>query len=154
MKQFAFAACLLALSGSAWAQPKEIQPDGIIQLSIGQARAFEFKEPFGEIYFAPKDVVESVPQSDRQFTISPLTSGTARMFVRDPTGKLMYNADIVISPEPGHMVKLYGRNKNDDLNAGYIAVYCTETGCERPDKDLPKPSAFTVERISGFNKGQ
>jgi hypothetical protein len=151
MKRLVFV--LLLLAGPAWAQPQEIESEGLIQLSVGQAKAFEFKDPIGQIYFAPGDVVQSVPQSDRQFTISPITSGTTRMFVRDPTGKLVYNVDIVVAPEPGHIVKFYGGSKNDDLNAGYVAVYCTEFGCERPDKDLPKPTTYSVERVSGFSKG-
>jgi hypothetical protein len=146
------AAALLA--SPALAQPpQEVSPDGLISIDLGQAKAFEFSEPFGEIYFAPKGVVEGVPQSDRQFSISPLTSGTARMFVRDANGQLMYNVDIVVAPEPGRIVKLYGGSKNDDLNAGYVAVYCTATGCERPDKDLPRPTAITVERVSRFRDG-
>lgn len=153
MKGLLTTVCLLALTGSAWAQPDEIQSEGLIQLSIGQAKAFQFEESVGGIYFAPKDIVEGTPQSDRQFTISPLTSGATRMFVRDVTGRLIYNADIVVAPEAGHLVKIYGGNKNDDLNAGYTATYCTETGCERPDKDLPKPTAITVERVSRFKDG-
>jgi hypothetical protein len=144
---------LLLLSGSAYAQPVEIEPEGLIQLSLGQAKAFEFKDPVGQIYFAPKDIVEGTPQSDRQFTISPLAPGSTRMFVRSPSGQLIYNVDIVVAPEPGRLVKIYGGSKNDDLNAGYSAVYCTETGCERPDKDLPRPTAVTVERISRFREG-
>lgn len=151
MKQLALV--VLLLSGPAYAQPDEIPSEGVISLSIGQAKAFEFADPFGTIYFAPKDVVEGVPQTDRQFTISPLRPGTTRMFVQSPTGKLVYNVDIVVAPEPGHVVKFYGGSKNDDLNAGYTAVYCTETGCERPDKDLPKPTAITVERLSRFRQG-
>ncbi len=148
MKRWAFA--LLLLTTPAWAQPQEIEPEGLIQLNLGQAKAFEFKEAIGQIYFAPKDIVEGTPQTDRQFTVSPITSGSTRMFVRDPTGKLIYNVEIVVSPEPGHIVKFYGGSKNDDLNAGYSAMYCTETTCERPDKDLPRPTAITVERISRF----
>lgn len=153
MKRLALMAGFLLLAGHAWGQPQEIEPEGLISLSVGQAKAFEFKEQVGAVYFAPKDVVESVPQTDKQFTISPLTSGTTRMFVRDPTGKLIYNVDIVVAPEPGRIVKLYGGSKNDDLNAGYTAVYCTELTCERPDKDLPKPTAITVERVSRFKDG-
>jgi hypothetical protein len=153
MKRLALTAVCLLLAGHAWAQPQEIESEGLIKLSVGQAKAFEFSEPIGRIDFAPKDIVEGVPQTDRQFTISPLTSGSTRMFVRDPTGKLVYNVDIVVAPEPGQIVKLYGINKNDDLNAGYTAVYCTEFGCERPDKDLPKPTAITVERLSRFKEG-
>ena len=42
MKRLAYV--LLLLSGPAWAQPQEIEPEGLIQLSIGQAKAFEFKD--------------------------------------------------------------------------------------------------------------
>lgn len=110
------------LSGSSFAlaqAPKEIQSDDLIKLNLGQSKAFDFKDPFGRIDFAPKDIVEGVPQSDRQLTIAPLTSGSTRMFVRDLNGKLVYNAEIVVAPESGRVVKLYGGNKNDDLNAGY-----------------------------------
>lgn len=148
-----FALMLVLLSGPAYAQPQEIEPDGLIQLSVGQAKALEFKEQVSGIYFAPKDVVEATPQSDREFTISATTSGTTRMFVRGLSGGLIYNVEIVVAPEPGRIVKLYGGSKNDDLNAGYTAVYCTPTGCERPDKDLPKPTAITVERVSRFRTG-
>jgi hypothetical protein len=52
-----------------------------------------------------------------------------------------------VTQEAGHRVKIYGTGKNDDVNAGFVSVYCTESGCGRPDKDLPTP-AVTVERIS------
>ncbi len=153
MKRLALTALLLLVASPAWTQPQEIPSEGLIQLRVGQAKAFEFKNPIREIFFAPEDIVKSVPQSDRQFTIAPITSGTTRMFVRDGNGQLVYNVDIVVAPEPGHLVKLYGGSKNDDLNAGYTAVYCTETTCERPDKDLPKPTSVTVERVSRFPDG-
>jgi hypothetical protein len=147
-------ALLLALlPGIAWAQPNEVESEGLIQLSLGEAKAFEFRDDVSQIFFAPKDIVEATPQTDRMFTVSPLAPGTTRMFVRGRDSKLIYNVEIVVSPEPGHMVKMYGDKKNDDLNAGYTAVYCTETGCERPDRDLPKPTAVTVERISRFKDG-
>ncbi|MEH2569664.1 hypothetical protein [Bradyrhizobium sp. AZCC 2289] len=53
MKRLAWAACLLMLAGSAWAQPQEIPSEGLVSIDLGQAKAFEFAEPFGEI-FAPK----------------------------------------------------------------------------------------------------
>jgi len=154
MKRLVLAACLSMLAGGAWAEPREIPSEGTIELGMGQAKAFEFKDPVGEIYFAPKNVVEAQPQSDRQFTITPLTSGMTRLFVRSNSGQLMYNVDIVVSPEPGHLVKFYCDTKNADFNAGYSAVYRTETTCERPDKDLPKPTTYSVERLSGDRKGQ
>ncbi|MGY4421894.1 hypothetical protein ACVWY2_004343 [Bradyrhizobium sp. JR6.1] len=82
MKRLVLAACLSMLAGGAWAEPREIPSEGTIELVMGQAKTFEFKDPVGEIYFAPKNVVEAQPQSDRQFTITPLTSGMTRLFVR------------------------------------------------------------------------
>ncbi|MGY4315033.1 hypothetical protein [Bradyrhizobium sp. JR3.5] len=137
MKRLVLAACLSMLAGGAWAEPREIPSEGTIELVMGQAKTFEFKDPVGEIYFAPKNVVEAQPQSDRQFTITPLTSGMT-------PAVCPIQLDIVVAPEPGHIVKFYGDTKNADFNAGYSAVYCTETTCERPDRDLPKPTTYSV----------
>jgi Flp pilus assembly secretin CpaC len=148
MKRFALVAATMLLCGTAFAQPpqfpQEIESDGVISLGMGQSKAFEFRDPIGEIYFSPEDVVKARPQSDKQFAISPTAPGSTRMFVRSSAGVLLYNVDIVVAPEPGHLVKTYGDSKNADLNAGYTATYCTETGCERPDKDLPKPALRLV----------
>jgi hypothetical protein len=69
------------------------------------------------------------------------------MFVFGSEGKRLYGATVTVTPEPGHQVKIYASGKNDDVNAGFISIYCNEFGCGRPDKDLPTPQV-TVERIS------
>ena len=133
MERLALAACLLFLTGNAWAQPQEIASEGLIQLSAGSTKAFSFSEGVGSIYFAPKDVVEAVPQNDREFTISPLKPGSTRMFVRSKvSGNLLYNVDIVVAPEPGHIVRLYGQRDVKD----YTGFYCTASGCGRADGEL------------------
>jgi Flp pilus assembly secretin CpaC len=147
MKRLAFV--FLLLSGSAWAQPpQEIETSDQISVGVGQAKVFRFDEPFGRIDFMPKDTADAVPQSDRQLSIIGIKAGISQMFVFSPDGKQIYSAAVTVSPEPGRLVKIYGTGKNDDLNSGFIAVYCDASGCGRPDKDLPMPTAITVERSS------
>lgn len=144
-------AAYAALSCNAWAAgPREIVNSNQISLVAGQAKAFVFDEPIGRVDLIHKDIVEAVPQNDRQISIVGLKAGITQMFVSTPTGQRIYSAEIVVSPEQGRLVKIYGTGKNEDLNAGYVAVYCDEFGCGRPDKDLPQPTAITVERIRRF----
>jgi hypothetical protein len=145
MRRLALA--FLLLSGAAWAQPQEVPTEGQISLSVGQVKAFRFDQPIGRVDFMNKGTAEAVPQSDRQITIGGLGTGITQMFVFSPEGRQIYSAEIIVAPEPGHIVKIYGTGKNDDLNAGFASVYCDELGCGRPDKDLPTP-AVTVERVS------
>lgn len=144
---------LLLISSPAYAQPEEIESEGLINLTLGEAKAFTFKDPIGEIYFAPENIIKAQPQSDRQFTIAPLISGSTRMFVRSNTGKLMYNADIVVAPEPGRIVRHYGYRDIKD----FIGFYCTEFGCGRADKELGgnrDPSSVSVtERVPTASGG-
>ena len=152
MKRFAL--MLLLLAGPALAQaPQDIPSNGQILLSVGGTKALQFQEPIVNVDFAHKGIVEGNPLTDQQLVLSAIAPGVTRMFVRASNGKMIYNVEIVVAPEPGHLVKLYGTSKNDDLNAGYTAVYCTETGCERPDKDLPRPTAITIDRVSRFKEG-
>ncbi len=144
---------LLLLAGPALAgPPQEIVAQNQILLAVGQSKTFLFDEPVGRIDFSTKDTAEAVPQSDQQITVVGTKPGVTQLFISTPSGASMYSAEIVVQPEPGRLVKIYGAHKNDDLNAGYVGVFCTPTGCERPDKDLPKPTAITVERISRFKE--
>lgn len=153
MRAFVLMAALL-MAGNAWAQqPQNVVAADRIDMVVGQTNVLRFNESFGSIVFSTKEVVDALPpQGDRQFAFVATKAGVTRLFVSTPDGKSLYDAEIVVSPEPGHMVKIYGSGKNDDLNAGYVGVFCTSTGCERPDKDLPKPTAITVERISRFKE--
>lgn len=147
---------LLALTGVAQAQQQvqNVIATNRIDMVVGQTNLLRFNDAIGSIVFSQKDVVEGLPpQGDRQFAFVANKPGVSRLFVSGPDGRSLYDAEIVVTPEPGHMVKIYGTNKNDDLNAGYTAMFCTNTGCERPDKDLPKPTAVTVERVSRFKDG-
>lgn len=155
MRAFVLVAALL-LVGTAWAQqpPQNIVAADRIDMVVGQTNLLRFNDSIGSIVFSQKEVVDALPpQGDRQFAFVATRPGVTRLFVTTPDGKSLYDTEIVVTPEPGHMVKIYGTNKNDDLNAGYVAMFCTTTGCERPDKDLPKPTAITVERISRFRDG-
>ncbi len=155
MRAFVLVVALL-MAGSAWAQqaPQNVVAADRIDMVVGQTNVLRFNDSIGSIVYSNKEVTESLPlQVDRQLAFVAVKPGVTRLMVYAPDGKSLYDTEIVVSPEPGHLVKIYGMNKNDDLNAGYVAMFCTSTGCERPDKDLPKPTAITVERVSRFRDG-
>jgi hypothetical protein len=147
MKRLVLVAALL-LSGGAFAQPQEVTPIGNISIGVGQTKVLLFDEPIGRIDVIAKNAVETAVQSDRQMSIIGTNPGETPMFVYSPQGKQLYSATVTVNPEPGHLVKIYGTGKNDEFNAGYIMQFCNELGCGRPDKDLPKPTIYSVERIS------
>lgn len=147
-KPLGFAAGLLLLASGAMAQPpEEVVPEGQISLAVGQPKVFRFDEAVSRVDVITKGVVEATAQSDHQITLIGTDAGTTQMFVFSPQGKRLYSAAITVTAEPGHRVKIYGTGKNDDVNAGFVSVYCNEFGCGRPDKDLPVPQV-TVERVS------
>jgi hypothetical protein len=147
MKRLAFLITLM-MAGSALAQqPEEVIPDGKIALSIGQSKIFRLDEPLNRIDVISKGIVEATAQSDHQFSIVGTEAGATQLFVFSPEGKRLYSATVTVSPEPGHRVRIYGVGKNDDINAGFVSVYCNDVWCGRPDRDLPTPNV-TVERVS------
>jgi Flp pilus assembly secretin CpaC len=146
MKRLALAVSLL-LAGPALAQPQEEAPGGLISLSVGQAKVFRFDEPFGRVDFMPKETADAIPQSDRQLSIVGIKSGTTHMFVFSSDGRQIFSTDITVAQEPGHLVKIYGTSSRDRVaREGFVATYCDEFGCSRPDQDLPRP-AVSVERV-------
>lgn len=148
MKRFALLAALL-FSGAAFAQPQPIEviPDAQLSLARGQVKVLQFEEAISKVTIVSKGIVDADPLTDRQLSLSGTSPGETRVVVFAANGRQIYNAAITVTPEAGRIVKTYGLDKNEDLNAGYSVVWCHETGCGRPDYDLPKPTALTVERI-------
>jgi len=140
---------LLSLTVSAWAgPPREIAATQQIILIAGQSKALVFDEQIRDIVLTQKGIAEVTPLNDRQLSVVGLKAGITQMIVAAPDGRQIYSAEVLVSSEPGHLVKMYGVGKNDDLNAGYSAVYCDDRGCGRPDRDLPLPTAITIERTT------
>ncbi len=139
-------ACVLGTP--VWAgPPTEVTPATTISIGIGQTRVYRFDGPIARVNVLTKDTVEAIAQTDRQISVTGIAAGETQMFVYGEDRNRLFDALIIVTPEPGHLVKIYGTGKNDDANAGHIAVYCNEWGCGRPDKDLPRPN-ITVERVS------
>lgn len=142
---------VLAMTAPALAQPEklaqEVIPDHEIFLTVGQVRVFRFDEQIGSVNLLTKGPAEATAQSDRQISVLGSEAGETQLYVFGQDGKRIYSAIINVSAERGHLVRMYGTGKNDDVNAGYVAVYCHDTGCGRQDKDLPAPSV-SVQRVS------
>jgi hypothetical protein len=146
MKRFALLAALL-WAGAAFAQ-NEIEPEAHMSLARGQVRVLQFEDTIQRVNVVIKGVVEAEPLTDRQLAVSGVNAGETRIIVFAQNGRMIYNAATTVTPEQGRIVKIYGmHDKNADLNASYSSVWCHATGCGRPDIDLPKPTAITVERI-------
>jgi len=139
------------LAGSAWAQsevrPEITVPTDAISMSVGQAQELNFPTVFDRIELSTDAVVQAKPLTDRVMTLHGLAAGETLMTVF-AGGRKLYSARVTVSAEPGHLVKIYGSGKTDDVNAGHIAVMCNEFGCGRPDKDMPRPTV-EVRRITG-----
>ena len=147
MKRLVLIAAALTLSSGAFGQPREVIPTDQISLARGQIKVLVFDEQIGRINVVGKGIVEAEPQTDRQMSIEGIGSGSSQLFVFSKDGKQIYSAAVMVTAELGHLVKIYGHSKNDDLNAGHTLVWCNEFGCGRPDGDLPKATSFGVERI-------
>lgn len=148
MKRFALV-ILFAMTSVAYAQqqPREIVTDNKIDMSVGQTKRLSFKDPFGQIVFSQKEIAEALPpQGDQEFAFVAKAPGITRLIVTTADGKTLYDAEIYVNPDRGHLVRIYNTGKNEDLNAGYSAVYCDQFGCSRPDKDLPQPTSVIVNR--------
>ncbi|VIO73658.1 pilus assembly protein N-terminal domain-containing protein [Bradyrhizobium ivorense] len=147
MKRLVLIVAALMLSGGAFGQPREVIPTDQISLARGQIKVLVFDEQIGRINVVGKGIVEAEPQTDRQMSIEGIGSGSSQLFVFSKDGKQIYSAAVVVTAELGHLVKIYGNSKNDDLNAGHTLVWCNEFGCGRPDGDLPKPTSLAIERV-------
>lgn len=138
------------LAGSAWAQPQatpdQSAPQNTISMTVGQAQQLKFPEPFDQVRMSSETVVAALPVTDHLLTLQGLAAGETIMTVL-AGGKTLYSAVIAVSSEPGHLVRIYGTGKNDDANAGHVAVFCDPFGCGRPDKDMPTPT-ISIERFS------
>ncbi len=157
MKRLALVLLLSLVPAGAFAQqqqPREVTTENKIEMAVGQTKRLRFSDPFGQIVFSQKDIAEALPpQGDQEFAFFAKAPGITRLIVTTADGKTLYDAEIFVSPDRGTLVKIYGTGKNDDLNAGYIGIYCDPFGCSRPDKDLPAPTSVTVNRHTSRGSG-
>lgn len=154
------AAVYAAMTVSGFAQspqpPRELTPSSTLDMHVGQTKVLQFSEPFGsgQIVFSQKDIVDPIPpQNDRQLAFIAKTPGITRLYVNGSDGRTLFDAEIIVSPDRGRLVRIYNTGKNDDLNAGYVGVYCDQFGCSRPDKDLPPPTSVNVNRHTHRGSG-
>lgn len=133
--------------------PQEIEADATIELAVGQGKTFRFQSPITSINVATEGIAKATPQSDRMITVVGLAPGQTVLLVYGRSGERMYSAEVVVSPDTGRSVKLYGQHRTADGVSrleDYVGYYCTETTCSRADKDKPPapPVQTTITRGS------
>jgi len=130
--RFILALCsLLLLSSVAQAErPEPTEFDDTLNLSVGQSEALRFKGEIANVNVASNGVVKVTPQSDHVLTFTGESIGSTVIFVYGPNG-LMYSAKLVVLPDPGRVVRVYGHDGKD-----YVGFHCTEIFCGRSDKEL------------------
>lgn len=125
---------LLLLSGPAWAQaPQILKSDARIEIGgIGESQTLRFPQPYKSFETVPKGVVNLLPQSDRQITLTGTEAGQALMYIYDDQDRVMYTATVSVLLGLGHSVKLYGSRRG---SKDYVGYYCNDASCGRADLD-------------------
>lgn len=149
MKRLGLICCLLATPAVA-EQPERLVPSATIAVGVGHTERLKFKANFGAINVASQGVVQATAQSDRVMTLFGQAEGVTTVSVQAPNGEEIYSATVVVSAEPGHVVRIYGRKDIPD----YTGFYCTATFCGRADKELggirePSSKSITYTDPSG-----
>ncbi len=111
--------------------PQEIIPKDRISVAIGQSQTLKFNSAFKTIAVSSKGTVEAMATTDHIMTITGLLEGEALLTVLGTDGDELYRAIVSVTPEPGHIVRIYD-NKSPD----YTGFYCTEVHCGRANKEL------------------
>ena len=143
----------IALMTAAHAQnrPEILGTQDTYNLAIGEATRLSFPNTFDRIELTTDTIVQVKPLTDRVISLQGLTEGQTIMTVF-AGGKELYSASVIVQSEPGgHLIKLYGSGKNDEQNAGHVAVFCNQKSCGRPDRDLPRGNV-EVRRVSSGQK--
>lgn len=144
----------IAWTGAALAQPPappvELEPDGEISLGIGQTKTFRFDTAFAKAGTSTQGIAELSPQTDHILTITGLSAGETKMYIFSDKGDRLYSATLTITPENGHIVRIYGGSTKgqEGDSKDFVGVWCTSTYCGRADKDVA-PSPNNVGQRSG-----
>jgi Flp pilus assembly secretin CpaC len=123
-------ALIIAAPASA-EQPDRVLPEASLAIGVGRSETFRFKSTFDNINVSNKGIVQATAQSDHVMTLFGEAEGGAVVTVRDG-GRILYTVEIQITPEVGHIVRMYGRPGVTD----YVGFYCTEISCGRADKEF------------------
>lgn len=146
-------AWVAAASAQPSAPPVELEPDGDISLGIGQTKTFRFDAAFARAGTATQGIAELAPQTDHILTITGLAAGETKMYIFSDKGDRIYSATLTITPENGHIVRIYGgiTKAQDGDSKDFVGVWCTPTFCGRADKDVSPvaPTPGVVGQRSG-----
>jgi len=118
-------------AGSASAQnPERVVPPNSISIAVGHAQTLKFPNAFDTINIASQGIVKATASTDQMMTLLGESEGETILSVFKG-GQQTYSATVTITPEAGHVVRVYGGNNPD-----YVGYYCTTRSCGRADKEL------------------
>lgn len=118
--------------------PAEVVTDGVIALGVGQTKTFRFDAAIERAGTATQGIAEVAAQSNQQLTVTGIAAGETVLDVFGANGTRLYSATVTVTPENGHIVRIYGGNTKAQENHSkdFVGIWCTETSCGRADKDV------------------
>jgi hypothetical protein len=127
--------------------PERVVFADVISIGVGRAEILQFPSSFEVVNVVTQGIVRATVRSDRVLTLYGEAEGETAVFVLGPNGRPMYSAKVIVTPEPGHVVRFYGRSETKD----YHGFYCNEVSCGRVDKELlgsrdPASQSVTVTK--------
>jgi len=137
MKLLAAATVLsVVFSAAAYAEapmrPQLVVSKDTISIAVGRSQTFRFENPFDGISIATQGAVDASVSTDHEMTLQGIAEGETIVKVFNG-GKELYSAKIIVTPEPGSIVRMYGTRKDVP---DYVGFYCTDRFCGRADKEL------------------
>lgn len=107
-----------------------VVPESSLSIMVGRSETLRFRSSFDSVSVSNQGIVQASARTDRVLTLVGEAEGEAIVSVRNGAEEL-YNVLVQITPEPGHVVRLYSRGSSD-----FVGYYCNQVGCGRADKEL------------------
>jgi len=127
-----FASLLLAANFAMAETPQTVQTDDALSVPLGQSQTLRFKSAFQTINVVSEGILRASARTDHTVSLVGISPGETEVYVYGVDGQQLYSATVTVTPDPGHIVRLYGVPDVKD----YVGYYCTSDFCGRADKEL------------------
>lgn len=121
------------------AEPIEIrQYQGRITVGVDEVKVFNFGDIITRIELTRGGVAQAIPRSQTELTLTGLASGQTPILVFGEGGKRLYSGTVTVTPEPGHLVRIFrlpsreeksSAAKGDGKTDNSDDYWCTDARC-------------------------